>query len=100
MELGKTHGYLPFFQMALGMAEYRCGNFAAADQALLAALEGGKNYWQITGVSPFYRAMCLFKQGKQDEARKLATDATATMKPLPADEKNPRPRPEVPTTTN
>jgi hypothetical protein len=34
-------------------------------------------------------AMSLFQQGKKDEARQLATEATAKMKPLPKDEKNP-----------
>ena len=41
------------------------------------------------GTSPFYRAMHLFRQGKKDEARKLAITATAKMKPLPPDEQNP-----------
>ena len=43
----------------------------------------------MTGISAFYRAMSLFRQGKKDEARKLATAAAAKMKPLPEDEKNP-----------
>jgi hypothetical protein len=33
--------------------------------------------------------MSLFRQGKETEARKLATEAAAQMKPLPKDEKNP-----------
>ena len=33
--------------------------------------------------------MSLFKQGKEAEARKLASEAVAKMKPLPADEQNP-----------
>ena len=43
----------------------------------------------VTGTAAFYRAMSLFRQGKNDEARKLATEAAAKMKPLPADEQNP-----------
>ncbi len=39
---------------------------------------------------PFFRAMSLFRQGKKDEARKLATKAVAKMKLLPAAEHNPR----------
>ena len=31
----------------------------------------------------------MFRQGKEDEARKLAAEAAAKMKPLPKDEKNP-----------
>ena len=33
--------------------------------------------------------MSLFRQGKTDEAGKLATEAAAKMKPLPLDDKNP-----------
>ena len=33
--------------------------------------------------------MSLFRQGKPDEARKVAIAAAAKMKPLPADEQNP-----------
>jgi tetratricopeptide (TPR) repeat protein len=75
--------------LALGMAEYRSGNHAAATQALLAAAKGGSNDPTVTGISAFYRAMSLSRQGKSDEARKLAIGATAQMKPLPKDEQNP-----------
>jgi serine/threonine protein kinase/WD40 repeat protein/tetratricopeptide (TPR) repeat protein len=75
--------------LALGMAEHRSGNHAAADKALLAATEAGRNNPCATGISAFYRAMSLFRQGKSDEARKLALAARALMKPLPADENNP-----------
>ena len=75
--------------LALGMAEYRSGNDAAADEALLAAVKAGPTNLDVTGLSPFYRAMSLFRQGKRDEARKLAIAAAAKMKPLPADENNP-----------
>ena len=71
------------------MAEYRSGNYAAADEALLAAAKAGPNNRCVTGTSAFYRAMSLFRQGKQDEARKLAIAAAAKMKPLPKDEQNP-----------
>ena len=43
----------------------------------------------LTGTSPFYRAMSLFRQGNQEEARKLSIAAAAKMKPLPKDENNP-----------
>ena len=71
------------------MAEYRSGNDAAADETLLAAAEAGPKQPSATGISAFYRATSLFRQGKKDEARKLAIEAAAKMKPLPADEQNP-----------
>jgi WD40 repeat protein len=89
VQLGKDSQYLPYFQMALGMAEYRSGHFAEADAALLAAAKGAPNNPHGATTSALYRAMSLFRQGKEDEARKLATAAAAKMKPLPKDEKNP-----------
>jgi hypothetical protein len=76
-------------QLTLGMAEYRSGNDAAANQALLAAANAGSGNPHVAGISSFYRAMSLFRQSQREEARKVAMAATATMKPLPKDENNP-----------
>jgi hypothetical protein len=89
VELGKNHGLFLWFQMGLGMAEYRGGHFAEADAALRAVENAAKSPSFLSGTSAFYRAMSLFHQGKKDEARRLATEAAAKMKPLPKDEKNP-----------
>jgi WD40 repeat protein/serine/threonine protein kinase len=75
--------------LALGIAEYRSGHDAADDEALLAAAKADPNSPDTTGITAFYRAMSLFRRGKPDEARKLATAAAARMKPLPKDENNP-----------
>jgi tetratricopeptide (TPR) repeat protein len=75
--------------LALGMAEYRSGNHTAAIEALLATAKAGSNNPIVTGIAAFYRAMSLSRQGKSDEARKLAIAAVAQMKPLPKDEQNP-----------
>jgi hypothetical protein len=90
MKLGKVGEFGEWNQLALGMAEYRSGNDAAADPAPRAAAQAGPNNPHITGTSAFYRAMSLFRQGKKAEARKLAISAAAKMKPLPVDEENPR----------
>ena len=71
------------------MAEYRSGHFAEADAALIAAAESGMRYRCVVGSSLFYRVMSLFRQGKENDARQLATEAAAKMRPLPKDEKNP-----------
>jgi tetratricopeptide (TPR) repeat protein len=92
VEFGKGHPFLPCFKLTLGMAEYRSGDFAKADAALLAAMEAGKDTPfnpDIAGTSAFYRALSLLRQGKPDKARQLATQAAAKMKPLPKDAKNP-----------
>ncbi len=89
VDLGKNHSFLPWFQIALGMAEYRSEHFKEADAALIAAATGGKDNPRLVGTSAFYRAMGLFRQGKTDLARELATEAAAKMKPLPIDEQKP-----------
>jgi WD40 repeat protein len=78
--------------MALGMAEYRSGNDAAAQEALLAAVEADPNNLLVTIPSAFYRAMSLFRQGKKGEASEVARAAAAKMTlltPLPKDQQNP-----------
>jgi serine/threonine protein kinase len=89
VDLGENHDWLPWFQMALGMAQYRNGHFAEAEVALIAAATGGKDNPHVVGTSAFYRAMSLFRQGKEKEALQLTIGAASEMKPLPKDEENP-----------
>jgi tetratricopeptide (TPR) repeat protein len=90
VKVGKGSEWWDWDLLALGMAEYRSGNYAAADEALLAAEKAGPTNRYVTGTSSFYRAMSLFRQGHEGEARKLAIAAAAKMKPLPTDENNPQ----------
>ncbi|MFO0843717.1 MAG: hypothetical protein U0797_15190 [Gemmataceae bacterium] len=87
VELGKGHMYLAYFQMGLGMAEYRCGHYAAADAALLAAAKLGSGNACVSGTTPFYQVMSLFRQGREAEARKRMAEAVGKVKPPPANEK-------------
>jgi serine/threonine protein kinase len=89
IQLGEASQNRPFFLLVLGMAEYRTGQFAQADAALIAAASAAQNNSHIPGTAAFYRAMSLFQQGRKLEARQLATEAAAKMRPLPKDEKNP-----------
>jgi len=89
VELDKDSQWREWRLLALGMAEYRSGNYAAALEALLAAEKAGPNNPIAKGTAAFYRAMSLFRQEKPDEARKVAIAAAAQMKPLPKDEQNP-----------
>jgi tetratricopeptide (TPR) repeat protein len=88
-KVGKGSEAWDWYLLALGMAEYRRGNYAAAAEALLAAEKAGPTNRFVTGTAPFFRAMALFRQGHAEEARKLAIAAAAKMKPLPTDENNP-----------
>jgi serine/threonine-protein kinase len=89
VELDEGKLYYDWRQMTLGMAEYRNGRYAEADKTLAAAAETGAQYPAVRITSAFYRAMSLFKQGQAEEARRLALEAAAQMKPLPQDDRNP-----------
>ena len=43
----------------------------------------------VEGTASSYRAMSLFRQGRQDQARELFAATEAKMKPLPAADRNP-----------
>ncbi len=95
VKLGKEDtGGWPWYQMGLGMAEYRSGHYTAADAALKAAVETASDTnneiyrFRIEGTAGFYRAMILVKQSKDAEARELITATETRMKPLPADDKD------------
>lgn len=83
VELGKNHPQRANFEMALGVAEYRNGHFDEADTALTGATDTARGNGYILSTSGFYRAMSRFREGKTDEARRLAQRAAAIMKPLP-----------------
>src|SRR5262249_17992577 len=53
--------------LSLGMAEYRGGDYAAADQTLFTATEAARNLSQLTNAAALYRAMSLFRLGKENE---------------------------------
>jgi hypothetical protein len=79
VELGKGGNWN---LLALGIAEYRSGHDAAAAEALRSAAVGPTNHF-VTGTAGFFRAMSVYRLGKPDEARKIALEAVAEMKPLP-----------------
>jgi serine/threonine protein kinase/tetratricopeptide (TPR) repeat protein len=89
VELGKDSPYLAYFQMALGMAQYRRGLFAEAQKTFAPLVEKEKHNRAIAGTVGFYRAMTLFRLGKTQDATTAATDTLRAMRPLPRDEKNP-----------
>ncbi|RBP36069.1 non-specific serine/threonine protein kinase/serine/threonine-protein kinase [Roseimicrobium gellanilyticum] len=85
-------GHWPRYQMTLGMAEYRSGNYPAAEAALTAAVETASDVLNGQGSSvamgaSYYRVMCLFQQDRQPEAHELFTTTEAKMKPLPPEGK-------------
>jgi len=96
VELGRDMpGSLPWYQMSLGMAEYRSGHFAAANEALQAAIKGiakdeSERHRYIVGcTAALYQAMSCIQQGKTNEARALVEATEAKLEPLPTDDQNP-----------
>jgi serine/threonine protein kinase/tetratricopeptide (TPR) repeat protein len=87
VELGKRD----WDELALGLAEYRNGQFAAAERTLAVAEQmAGENH-ELQGIARLFRAMSLFRQNRPEEAQKLFTLAESEMPPLPTDESKPRP---------
>jgi eukaryotic-like serine/threonine-protein kinase len=88
-ELGKNSPLLPWYQLTLGMADYRNGHYAEAEQILGIAEQKVGKYPEIQGIARLFRVMSLFKQDKPEEARKLFSQAEEQMPPMPADEHKP-----------
>jgi tetratricopeptide (TPR) repeat protein len=82
LKLGNNHGFSPWFHVALGMCEFRNGNWTEAEEALSVAMKNGEWSPRLWVTSAYYRAMNSFRRGKQDEARQLAAEATAKMMKL------------------
>ena len=97
VDLGKTKPGLPWNQLSLGMAEYRNGQYAAAEHSLTIAEQTAGDSHDIPvddqhalqETARFFRAMSLFHEGKLEETRKLFSQAGAQMPPLPKDENKP-----------
>jgi serine/threonine protein kinase/tetratricopeptide (TPR) repeat protein len=90
VDLEQSSPDLAWFQLCLGLAEYRNGRYAAAERALTLAEQTAREYQgDIPGTARLYRVMSLFRQDKPEEARKLFTQAAAQMPPLPKDENKP-----------
>jgi eukaryotic-like serine/threonine-protein kinase len=89
----RNNSVLPWARVALGMAHYRSANYPAAEEALITAAKTaattGPYRSHTEGTASIYRAMTLYKQGREGEARAVFQEAKTRMKPYPADEKNP-----------
>jgi tetratricopeptide (TPR) repeat protein len=91
--LGKSSAWLPWYQLALGLAEHRNGQYADAEKTLAAAEQRiGEHqgaYPEILGIARLFRVMSLSRQDRPEEARTLFSQAAAQMPPLPQDEHKP-----------
>jgi tetratricopeptide (TPR) repeat protein len=89
VELGKSDPGLPHHQLGLGLAEYRNGQFAGAEQTLAGTEQKLGDDHENLGIARMFRAMSLSRQNRPEEARKLFSQAEAQIPPLPQDEIKP-----------
>src|SRR5262249_35091981 len=81
---------LPWEEMALGLAAYRNGDYAAAEQTLQIVekgMAGKRNEAQYT--AKLYRSMSLLRLERAEEARGLFSEAEAHMPKPPTNESAP-----------
>jgi serine/threonine protein kinase len=83
---GKDSPWLAYFQISLGMAEFRDGGFAEAEKILRPFGPANEPSVIMGATAQFYRAMTLFRLGRADEARGVFAAASARMSPPPADD--------------
>jgi hypothetical protein len=92
VELGTNSSFMPWFKLAVGLAEYRNGHYARAEQALRKAeLAAGTDtdFSETRGSARVFRAMSLARQNRSEEAQALFHEVEAEMPPLPKDERRP-----------
>jgi tetratricopeptide (TPR) repeat protein len=89
VELGKTNSLLPWYRLSLGFAEYRNGQYAAAERSIALAEQTIGNHDDIQGIAHMFHVMALLRQNRAAEARNLFDEAKAQMPPLPKDERKP-----------
>jgi eukaryotic-like serine/threonine-protein kinase len=89
VELGKSDPLLPWYELGLGLADYRNGQYSAAEQALTIAEQTAGDAHDITGTARLFRAMSLLQQDRPEEARKVFNQAEAEMPPFPKDDHEP-----------
>ncbi len=89
VELGKSDPLLPWYELGLGLAEYRNGQYAAAGQALTIAEHTAGDAHDILGTARLFRALSLLQQDKPEAARKVFSQAEAEMPPFPKDAHQP-----------
>jgi tetratricopeptide (TPR) repeat protein len=89
VELKKDSAWLPWYQLSLGLAEYRSGQYADAEQTLADSLQTIGKHQDILETPLFFRALSLFQLDRIEEARKLFSEAEKQMPPFPQDQTKP-----------
>jgi tetratricopeptide (TPR) repeat protein len=94
VELGQNNGFLRYYELCVGLAEYRNSHFATAEETLVKMEQSLGEHPDdqgsyIQGTARFFRVMILSKENRPEEARKLFNQAEKDMPPFPKDERKP-----------
>ncbi len=89
IEEENNKSFQPWFHLCLGIAEYRNGQYSAAEDTLADAESALIGHETIQGTARTFRAMSLFREGRLELARRLLTQVETVMPPLPKDEGKP-----------
>ena len=81
--------WMTWYYLSLGMVQYRLGRFAEAEQTFNLAEQTAGKFQDVPPAARFYRALCVFEQGRATEARQLFTQTEAQMTPYPQDPDKP-----------
>ncbi len=89
VECRKKTPSLPWYQLSLGMVQYRNHQYEDAARNLALAEYGGSQLPDVPPVARFYHALCLYAQNRIPEARQLFEQTRAQMVPYPQDPNKP-----------
>jgi serine/threonine protein kinase/tetratricopeptide (TPR) repeat protein len=90
VKTGRKEPRLPHYLLGLGMAELRCGRHAAACETLTTAETAAANLHparegvHAADTARLYRILCLLRQDRTDEARRLFAPMADRMKSAPS----------------
>jgi TPR repeat protein len=89
VEFRKGTPWLCWYQLSLGLAEYRNNQYAEAEQILTDAEQNAGKYQEIPGTARFFHVMSLLKQGHAEAAWQIFNQSEAQMPPYPHDTNKP-----------
>ena len=82
--LDKSAPYRQYYLFAEGLAEYRLGEFAAAEATLLRALAGVDHVWNRSVPAYYVRSMALARLGRRAEAGAAFARGSEIQRGMPA----------------
>lgn len=89
IEKNPNHRYVQYFHLALGMAEYRLGEYERALPEFELITKDGITAYTLPVTAALYRAMTLAQLGRLDEAKSWHAQAIEKMRPIPEADQNP-----------